>query len=461
MLISDAGSAGKPVTVTEMVSRSEVLAKTEYRDRPEQRAAILAMLGSHYHTTGEEVHAEALLREALDAVRNSTDPALRSRIACMHAAVVAALGRTQEAERALRAVIADSQTPNARSAMCLYHLAMLKVDDGSITDALTLSRLALARLRAGPHSKVTEAIMLGGVGRAESVNAHNGRAGKSYEEALALLAGAGRDEGTEAVAIRAGWATVSYGAGNPKRALELFDNMLQRLSRTDSTAPPPLYIVAMRGRMLEVIGRYEEARRVYLGCVSRAVQESTYDHMYCLSGAASASAQLGDLATAQAYVEQAIPLLKSFSPDSTCALGLRGVRALIAMKARRLQDARAELDFPVDERKDLSLVRNVLLMRAEINLLDGLPASAEADARHALVLARRAQGEAHWSLHTGLALVMLGRALATQGQEMEARRTLETAVSNLSHTVDDRHPALLLARGLVESGAQSTLVAQR
>jgi serine/threonine-protein kinase len=461
MLISEAGSAGKPVTVTEMVSRSEALAKTEYRDRPEQRAAILAMLGSHYHTTGKEFRAEALLREALEAVRDSGDLALRSRIACMHAGVISAIGRTQEAERTLRAIIADPQTPNAQSAMCLYHLAMLKPDDGNVADALKFSRLALARLRQEPHSEVTEATLLAGVAYAESISGHTARAERMYRDALALLTHAGRDSGSEAFAIRTGWATVSYATGNPKRALQLLEDTTERSSRADGSVPPPLYLLTNRARVLEVLGRYEQSRTVYLECLPRALQESTFDYMYCLTGAASTSAQLGELATAQVYVRQANSLLNSFSPDSTRTLSLRGVRALIAMKAGRLTDARAELDFPFDEGKDLTLVRNLLLMRAEINLLDGRPASAESDARHALALARRAQGQARWSNNTGLASLMLGRALAEQGHGRDARRALETAVANLSQTVDDRHPMLLLARGLVQNGERTPLVAQR
>jgi serine/threonine-protein kinase len=47
VLITEAPAADKPVTVEEMLSRSQALLKSEYQDSPEDRAAVMAMLAKY------------------------------------------------------------------------------------------------------------------------------------------------------------------------------------------------------------------------------------------------------------------------------------------------------------------------------------------------------------------------------------------------------------------------------
>jgi serine/threonine-protein kinase len=74
MLITEAAQAEKPVTVMDMLARSEALAKAEFGNQPDHLAAVLGLLGGNYHTMGEDGRAEPLLRAASQAVARSPDP---------------------------------------------------------------------------------------------------------------------------------------------------------------------------------------------------------------------------------------------------------------------------------------------------------------------------------------------------------------------------------------------------
>lgn len=110
-LITQAAQADRPITVSDMLARSETLANSEFQGNPENRAAVLAMLGAHYHTTGEDQRAEPLLRAAVDAARDSKDPDLRATVACQQALTLAALGQVQQASRTLSAAARTRRYP--------------------------------------------------------------------------------------------------------------------------------------------------------------------------------------------------------------------------------------------------------------------------------------------------------------------------------------------------------------
>lgn len=59
------------------------------------------------------------------------------------------------------------------------------------------------------------------------------------------------------------------------------------------------------------------------------------------------------------------------------------------------------------------------------------------------------QGGVPYSNHTGLAWLMLGRALQAEGDVSQARKAYEKALMHLSNAVDANHPELLRARRLL------------
>jgi serine/threonine-protein kinase len=449
-LITEAGGAGKPVAVSDMLARAEALVNAEYRDQPEHRAAVLAMLGIYYHTTGEDVRAEPLLRQALEAVRTSPDGDLRRKLMCDHAMSQAPLGKVPESLRTLQAVVADPDTSPLVSAQCLEYLAFMAQDANDAAAALKYGNLALQRLREVPHSRALEAMFLSSVGYAEHLSGRNDAADRLFAQSLAEFARAGRDRNADAISVRNNAAVVSDGAGNPRRSLQLYEQTLAIVAQNDPGAQPPPYLVGNHAHALETLGRFGEATKVYQQCVAQTDQAGNMNsRAFCLLGLESVAQQTGDLAAAERYLAQANEIIpKTMPPAHPASLALRVARARIDIARHQFRTARADLDFVLANGKSGSAMSFASLARAELNLAENDVAAAESDARRALSIVQAAQGGIPYSNRTGAAWLMLGKVLAQKGEASAARAAFRAAIQNLSNTVDADHPLLQEAQRL-------------
>jgi serine/threonine-protein kinase len=449
-LFTDAAGSDKPVTVSDILEHSEVLARSGFQDNAENRAAVLDMLGNYYYAAGKEQRGETLLHEALDAVSASSDGTLRRKLICDHAATLGALGKLPEAVGMLKAVVDEPQTTARQAAECLNHLSQLAADDGDAANALKYANLALQRLhQTGQPLPAQEAQLLADLAYAEYLSGHNAVAGRVYEQALAQITRVGRDHGIDAIAILNNWALVLSGAGDPKRALELNDQALRISAQNGPDAPLPS-VLYNRGRFLESAGRYRESRETFLQCLAQpGSKETPATNLGCLIGLASVSYELGDRASANNSVASATALMSASAPPGAEAR-LRSVRGSIALAEGRLEQARADLDAAIAECKNTFYLMNFLRTRAELNLSANKLAEAEADARRSLSLALASQGGIPHSNNTGLASLILGRVLIKRADVAGARSAFAAAVENLSNTVAADHPMLLLARRLNE-----------
>ena len=448
-LITEAADSDKPVTIRDMLARSEALARTDYKDNPQHRAAVLDMLGVYYSSSDEHTRGESLLREAMDSVKGSSDDDLRRKLSCDHALTMATIGKIAEAIQELKDVIAEPQITAQQSLSCLDYLTQTSLHASDVPNALKYGKLVLQRLSEDPHpAPAFEAGLLSNIGFAEHLDGHNDLANQYYARSLALLARAGRDHGSQAVSIRNGWALVSQGAGNPRHALELYDQILHIIAQYHLDPAPRPSILYNRARTLEFVGRFREAREGYTECAADAEDMHTpMPRVYCLLGLASVSQTEGDLASADRFLAAASAIAGvPIPPGFPAATRLQTVRALIAMSEGRLEEARQSLDAVTVNSKIVHVTNEALRARAELNLKEGKLAAAEADARQALAVAQEAQGGLPYSDRAGLAWLVIGQVLAKRGEATGAAKAFHAAVENLSNTVDADHPMLLRAR---------------
>jgi eukaryotic-like serine/threonine-protein kinase len=451
VLITEAGAAEKPVTVGDMLARSEALLDSQYRNNPEQRAAVLDMLAVYYQNTGHEsARSEQLLSEALSAVKFSRDGDLRRKLMCDHAMAVQTLDRFQVATRALNAVIDDPQTSPQQAAECLESLAYVSEEGGDEPGALRAANRALERLQDVPNaSPMVAASVLATAGFAQHLNGHNDVAEQLFARSLTQFAHAGRDRGPEAIAVRNDWAVVSQQAGNPRRALEQYDQSLRMAAENNPASPPPPYLLANRARALRSLGRFGAARESYVRCTdqTRRSGEST-GLASCLLGLAGVAYETGELQAADDWLDQAAAVIGTVvPPGSHTALSLQVGRGTVAVAQGRRQQARALLDAVVEKGTNAEL-SIALQSRAELNLNEQRLGDGEADARRLLSITQAAQGGIRYSDRTGLAWLALGRVLAQRGDALRAKDAFDAAVAHLSNTVDEDHPMLVRARQL-------------
>jgi tetratricopeptide (TPR) repeat protein len=125
------------------------------------------------------------------------------------------------------------------------------------------------------------------------------------------------------------------------------------------------------------------------------------------------------------------------------------VQGRLAAAEGNFVQARALFDGVLDAGKNSVWKDEVLLNKAELELLAGDATAALAIARAALDGAVSQQGGLPYSHNAGHAWLMIGRALRANGELALAHDAFAAATDHLSNTVDAVHPALVRARELL------------
>lgn len=456
MLVTESGGSDVPVTVTDMMERSAALLASEYSETPENRAAILAVLGDYYHTVGKDKLAEPLFRSALQSLRNSADPDLRLELTCGQGLTLAGEGNVAGGIRILERALADPALRDDVAAGCLEFLAYIYQDGNDAPNALKYSELALERLhRVENPLPSQEALFLGTIGFAHQLSGENDAAERYFSRSLEQFNRAGRQRSPEAVSVRNNWAVVSLGAGEPRKALELYDQTLQIVEQKNPGSQPPAYLVANRARSLEALGRYQQAREAYEACAPKAVSGSgsgpvSPAELFCMLGIAGVEQERGNLAAADDYLNRtAAAINPQLPPGFPARTTLRLIRAKLATQRQQFESAHEELAAVFASAKQPPLVLSASLARAELSLAENQLPAALQDARTAVATAKQLQGGVAHSSRVGQASLLLARVQMRQGEIAQARETAQTAYEHLVATVDDNHPALVEAQSLM------------
>ncbi|MBS0420866.1 MAG: protein kinase [Proteobacteria bacterium] len=450
-VITESAGADKPVTIRDMLNRSETVARAQYRDTPEDRAAIFDMLGMYYMATDSYDRADSLLQEARSSVKSSTDADLLRKLACDHAMVLSSIGKAPDAIRVLDAAIAEPGITTQQAALCLNFRAEVAWQSNDAANALKFSTQALERLHQAAHpSPFLEANLLSTLGYAEHLNNRNDLADHYYTQSLAAFEKLGRGRGAEAISVRNNWALVSDAAGVPRRSFELYEESLKMVEQTDSGAPPQVAIIYNSARALESLGRFDEAVSRYTQCAAGSEKAGMPPgQVFCVLGLASVALEKGDVGTAERQLAAAAAIIGPKVPENfPPAPRMQTLRGAVAMARGRNAEARSALDGVINGSKSPLTSTFALRVRADLNLQENQLAAAETDARESLTLAEAARGGAPYSNRTGLVWLTMGNILARKGDTAEANKAYRAAVEHLSHTVDATHPKLLLAQQL-------------
>ena len=456
MLVTESGGADGPVSVSDMMARSESLLAAEYSQNPEHRAAILAVLGDYYHTVGKDQLAEPLYSSALRSLQRSADHDLRLDLTCGHAMTVAGEGNIKAAVDTLNAALADPKIRPEQAARCLEFLSYIYQDGTDASNALKYGQLALERLHQVKNPLLSdEALFLGSIGFAYQLGGENDAAEKYYSRSIEQFSRAGRERSPDAVSVRNNWAIVSMGSGEPRKALELYEQTLRLVEQKNPGSRPPQYLLANRAHALEALGRYQEARDAYDVCLEKVPGGALAAmEQFCMLGIASVERERGNLAVADEYLAKTAAHINPNVPEGFPArVALHMMLSKVAISRHQFVMARKELDVVSANAKMPPMMLNAALISCELGLAENeLPAALE-DARRAVTLAKRLQGGVPHSSRVGQASLLLARVFAKQGDTVQARQAAQTAVEHLAATVDAEHPWLKEARELTLSTA--------
>jgi serine/threonine protein kinase/tetratricopeptide (TPR) repeat protein len=451
-VITDAAESAKPVTVGEMLTRSEKLALGDTSNSPENRAAVLEMISDRYMSVDDVEHGTQLITSALQLVRNSPDQALRSRLTCKRAMAVADPTQSEASIRVMTHELGRLDADPDTASQCLLNLATVCAAEHRAEDALRYAKRGLERIHeTGRPSGATEAALLGAVAFGYHLSGRNVEAGRYFEQALRKYKDLGRERSDGALTIMNDWAVALRGAGVPGHALQLLDDEARIETQRESGAGPSVTVLGNQARMLQALGRFERARITYeLECQLATRHGDDFSEVHCQLGLASLAVETRAFDQAAAYLSRALELLGSNVPQGSPPMRVRAVlQGRIDLAAGRLAEARAQFDRALENQDASPTTLDAELGKAETELAAQNAAEAAQNARRGLQWATSQQGDLPHSSQTGLAWLMLGRALQALGDRAQAHKAFDAAVLHLSNTVDSDHPALLQARQLL------------
>jgi serine/threonine protein kinase/tetratricopeptide (TPR) repeat protein len=454
-MITDAAASQKPITVSELLTRSEKMALNDASGSPENRAAVLEMIADRYVANDNGDRALPLLAHALQLVEKSPDAALRSRLTCKHAAASAGLG---DSERWLQAIYAEAKRSDAdppTAALCMLKAASIHLAEERSAETLRDAQVGLEKSHQSSNGRVTEAALLGTMGYAYSLSSRVAEAERYYEQAIRKYRELGREHSDGALLVLNDWGISMLNAGVPRRALELLDESIRIEGQRGPDVELTATVLGNRGLALQALGRFEQARTEFdKECRLAISHGDEFTELHCLIGQASVSMMLGEhgdaqqLDHAQHYLDQFTQLLNQLSApaDSPPARAQLLVQSRVQLARGQLAQARSGFERVIIDRPHDSMNLDGYLGISMTALAANDAARAVEFARRAMPLAVARQGDLPHSHYVGLASLWLGRALLRAGDRVEGRKALEAAVSHLSNTIDSDNPNLLRAR---------------
>jgi len=452
LFVTEAAQSDHPVNLGDMLERAEAMADKQFRELPDDRAVVLAMLGMYHSAFGASLKAETLLKRARESARDSKDVSLKARLVCQHATILQDLGKIDEARRDLEQTANRNDIDAQTAAECLAYLSYVSraLNDGP--GAVALTQRALERLReVGRPQPMSQATLLGDLASGLELSGRNDEAQKQFAAAMQLFTALGRESGAEAIIVLNNWGHVSLGAGDAKSALQRYDDILALHARNGDSAPGH-HELSSRGAALLLLGRYDEAIDSFDRAFVIAKEHGQLTlQAYCLASAGAAMRELGELDKATSYLLRVEAMGEGARPaGSPGAAQEHNLRGRLALSRGDLPMARREFTVLLENRKADTSIVNALIGRAETGLREGRLELASTDAQDALRLAKSLQGSIPYSVRTGQAGLIEGEIRLQQGAVAAAREAFAAAVDQLSHSVDASHPALKRAQSLLD-----------
>jgi serine/threonine protein kinase len=445
-MLTEVAPADQPVRVGDLIERSQEILINE-DDIPEHRAAILGSLAAYYLSSGKPALAEPLLTRALELTEAGTDPGLRSVFLCDSAYAAQLLGRPEDATKLIEQGLELSQGDAVSAVSCLRDRAYIAQNSYDAEAALNYAMRAQARLKDVPVPKPdTEAQLLADIAAAHYLAGHNGEAERYYAESLEKMKQMGRGESPSIFFLRNNWGIASFSAGDTRRALEQYEEALRIATQGSIGGKPPPYLLLNRASALAALARYSEALEAYGVAIESAARAGNNAvRVASLAARANTYAVMGNVDRAERELAVIAPEIgKTVPADSVPAMTILYAVARVDSQRGRHREALVGLTKIIaffDSRGvAVAAIVRALVLRGEVHLQQGNTAAAMADARRALEISRKLQGDKPYSSHTGVALSLVARIRESGGDPGAAKSEAAEAVSHLVETFGADHP---------------------
>lgn len=450
--LTEVAPTDQPVLVADLLERSqEVLLGEE--DIPEHRAAILSVLGGYYLSSGKPGQADELLKRSRELTEATTDFDLRSKILCESGYAASLLGRLDDAKAMIDEGLTLGRDSPSAAVRCFRNRGFISQNTNDPKGALEYATAAQARLKDYPvPNPDMEAQILADIAAAHYLAGRNGDAERNYAQAMDILTKRGRADSPGAFFLRNNWGLASNSSGDPRRALEQYDEAIRIAATRSIGGEPPPYLLLNRASALSALARYDDALAAYQVALDAAVKsENATIRIGSLAYRANTYVLIGDVARADKDLAAIAPEIgKAVPADSVPAMAFLQARARADAARGRLPEAIAgftEIVAFFDGRQmTVAPLARVLIARGEAHLKAGDIDAAMADGQRALKVSRSLQGDKPHSSLTGLSLLLISRVHAQRGDPAAARAAADEAVPQLVETLGAEHPDSIRAR---------------
>jgi serine/threonine-protein kinase len=455
-LLLDAGRTGAPVSISLLISRADELSQREFKDNPEVRAAVLKTVGEF---EGEYLGLDKALadfKQAQQLLVQTQDIGLRAGVICSRALIEGVLGHRDEAERGFRSVLDDPDIPPEALRECYDDQAQLQIFWHDGPGAARSVELALAQWERTPrHSQMQRYTLQTLEARAQTLNGHPARADAEFAQVLAGLKGLGRERGSVANLLRNDRINFAIEGGDFKSAMEQIDAAVA-IQLEDVPDKPPLSLLYDRALVQSYLGRNAEALAGFADVARMARSQDPELEERALLNAAVTQAKLGQREAAEGDFQRATGRDKALAGHGASgAIAHLLVRAKLDLEEHDFAGARQRLTEALQLKGvPVAAVGSIRRLRASAELAQGDAPAALEDAREAVDADARVRGDRAYSAWVGQSQLVLGQALLAGGQRDAAWRAIDTAVEQLTQTVDRDSPPLAQSRQVLKDLAR-------
>jgi serine/threonine-protein kinase len=446
-------SPGAPVTMRELLARAEEMVDRRFDADPPLGIDLLAFIGERYELAGETDNAERVLRSAFESSANVADPGVRARASCIWARTIASQGESAQARQLIESALGElsHEARFARVAadcwLDLANIVFLVERDPAAT--LEFAQQALERLRdmspsAYSTQRSTALQLLAG---AYDGLGQTRRADLAYAQALREMERSGQAETVPVGVLLNNWSFVRTALGDVLGAVQMQERALETLG--DSPPAPPL---SNYGRLLNRLGRHEEAREVYTRARDTAHSHGAeFSEGNASLGLAWACRGLADLACAETALRDAEPALRATRAQGQLVLAeLAHEQGMLAWAQGDVGTARGLLSQALTlhaaaKAKHVSHIETLLEL-SNLELSSGAAADAEKHATTALKMAESLSAGAPHSAWVGQSQLALARITLAKGDAAGAQRLFAQAAAHLETTLGESHPSTREAR---------------
>jgi serine/threonine-protein kinase len=462
VMLTEVATPDQPITIDELLKRSESLVSQGVTENPEHQAVILQALASYYESSSSAAKAEQILDRALALTESSNDVGLRTKLLCQRAFARSMASNPDAEKKAIEQALAAPEVPPEAAAQCFRNLAYIAQNNNDAPGALRYARAAQERLQQSERADpLMEAGLLGDLGYAYAQSGDAAEADRYYAASIRKFVEIGRAEHPTANTIRNNWGLASSSAGDITGALRQFEEAVEIARKHAIGGEAPIYLVMNHALQLDTVGRYDEALAEYDRAIAtaRKMNNEVFVAVGTL-GEARVHLLRGEVDVAQKMLDDVKTQLgKTISPNSPT-----GTNALI-MQAR-IDAARGNFAAAADaytkiaelwESRGMSSagpMAATLRARSDVYLQQGNTDAALADAQRALTIGRKLQGTKPHSSLTGLAHLLLSRIYAQRGQQNESVAAARDAFAQLSSALGPDSPDTRTARNLMAASTQ-------